>query len=172
MLFVASTSNDTEDDLEQIFSPSLIKALQEHAHDEVYGLQANIGIPTSRFDIRAYFGGKDMPEYPVAYKIYMKDAASVSAVRKAQKAFMKDMSEHIHAGNTFIAFGKEGIILDVENGMKVIHSSFLRSTSLLTGIVRFQPPAASFVMRVFVVGMCNGDGGERQCNQCSISARV
>ena len=119
VLFLAPTSKDTEEQLEQSFSPALVKALQAHAAGDVYGLQANIGTPTSQFDIRTYFGGKNMPEYPVTYKIYIKDSRSVAAVRKAQKALMEDVGDLVDASNTFIAFGKEGLVLDIGTGMKV-----------------------------------------------------
>ncbi|KAF3036327.1 hypothetical protein E8E12_006269 [Didymella heteroderae] len=118
VLLVASTSEESGEQLEQTFSPALINALLKHAQAEVYGLQANISIPASQFDIRAYFGGKNMPEYPVTYKIYMKDVSCVAAVRKAQRAFMEQLSEQVDADNTFIAFGKEGLVLDVGNGIK------------------------------------------------------
>ncbi|KZM22223.1 uncharacterized protein EKO05_0002069 [Ascochyta rabiei] len=118
VLFLASTSTESEAQLEEVFSPKLIEALQTHAADEVYGLQANVGIPSSQFDIRAYFGGKNMPEYPVTYQIFIKDAGSVAAVRKAQKAFVKALGDQVDESNTFIAFGKEGIILDVGNSVK------------------------------------------------------
>lgn len=121
VLFVANTFKDTEEQIELIFSPILIKALQKHAPNDVYRLQANISIPSSQFDIRAHFGGKNMPEYPVTYKIYMKDKASITALQKAQKAFMGELSEQVDASNTIIAFGKEGLILDVRNGAKVSH---------------------------------------------------
>lgn len=125
MLFVASTDTSGEaEQLERRFTPCLISALGKYAKDEMYGLQANISIPASQFDIRAYFGGKNMPEYPVTYKMYMKDNAGMAAVRKAQRAFMEEMSAQIDAGNTFIAFGKEGLVLDVGNGVRVSHARF------------------------------------------------
>lgn len=60
-----------------------------------------------------------MPEYPVIYKIYIKDADSVTAVRKAHGAFMAKMKESVDASETFIAFGTEGLILDVGNDIKI-----------------------------------------------------
>lgn len=119
VLFLATTSKDTEAELEEAFSPELIKALQTHAANEVYGLEVDIGIPSSQFDIRAYFGGKNMPEYPLTYKIFIESASSVPAVRKAQKAFIKAMGDKIDESNTFITFGKEGLVMDVGNGIKV-----------------------------------------------------
>lgn len=132
VLFVASTSKDTEEQIELNFSPILIKALQKHASNDVYRLQANIGIPSSQFDIRAHFGGKNMPEYPVTYKTYMKDKASITVL---QKAFMGELSEQVDASNTIIAFGKEGLILNVGNRVKVSHCILLSSISILTGLV-------------------------------------
>ncbi|KAJ4356860.1 uncharacterized protein N0V89_004897 [Didymosphaeria variabile] len=118
-LAVPVSAQDREERLERIFSPALTKALLTHASNEVYGLLANISIPSEQFDIRAYFGGKNMPEYPVTYKIFIKDAGSVSAVRKAQKAFIESVGEKVDDSNTFIAFGVEGMVLDVGNGVKV-----------------------------------------------------
>lgn len=37
-LFLATTSRDSEEQLEKVFSPALIEALQTHASDQVYGL--------------------------------------------------------------------------------------------------------------------------------------
>lgn len=119
VLFVAATSEESVEALEQSFSPGLISALGKYAREEVYGVQANISVPASQFDIRAYFGGRNMPEYPVTYKMYVKNRASMSVVRKAQKVFMKEMSGQIDASNTFIAFGIEGLVLDVGNGIRV-----------------------------------------------------
>lgn len=126
VLFVASTgtSETSAEQLEQRFTPCLVSALGKYAREEVYGLQANISVPASQFDIRAYFGGKHMPEYPVTYKMYMKDSSGMAAVRKAQKAFMEELSGQIDAGNTFIAFGKEGLVLDAGNGVKVRNTRF------------------------------------------------
>ncbi|KAF1980315.1 hypothetical protein BU23DRAFT_495719 [Bimuria novae-zelandiae CBS 107.79] len=118
VLFIAVKTQQSEEQLEQAFSPTLIEALEAHASDEVWGLLANVGVPSTQFDIRAYFGGKNMPEYPVTYKIYIKDSRSVTAVRKAQNAFMESMGDRIDASNTFIAFGKEGLLMDIGNGIR------------------------------------------------------
>ncbi|PSN67615.1 hypothetical protein BS50DRAFT_664912 [Corynespora cassiicola Philippines] len=119
VLFLAANSNKSEEELERIISPALVKSLSEHARGEVYGLQVNVGIPADQFDIRAYFGGKNMPEYPVAYKIYMKGSESVAAVRKAQKAFMSRMADVVDSNQTFITFGQEGLVMDVGNKIRV-----------------------------------------------------
>ncbi|KAF2659345.1 hypothetical protein K491DRAFT_622863 [Lophiostoma macrostomum CBS 122681] len=117
-LAVADSSQNNEEQLEKAFSPALIQALQTHASNEVYGLLANVGIPSTQFDLRAYFGGKNMPEYPVVYKIFIKDATSVSSVRKAQHAFLENSRGKIDEGNTFIVFGVEGLINDVGKCVK------------------------------------------------------
>ena len=132
VLFLATTSKDTGGQLEQIFSPALINALHKDAAGDVYGVQANVGIPSSQFDIRAYFGGTNMPEYPVTYKIYLKDGGSVAAVRKAQKVFMKEMYDQIDTSNTFVAFGKEGLVLDSRNGVKVSTTTLCRASYVHT----------------------------------------
>ncbi|KAL6705916.1 hypothetical protein ACN47E_006195 [Coniothyrium glycines] len=118
VLFVATTSQESEEQVEQRFSPLLIKALADHATDDAWGLQANVSVPSEQFDVRAYFGGKNMPEYPVSYKIFLKDHQSVKAIRKAQKAFMAETGDVVDASKTFIVFGKEGMVLDVGNGVK------------------------------------------------------
>lgn len=125
VLFVAAMSGDSAEKLEQGFSRALLAALGEYAKGDVYGVQANVSIPASQFDIRAYFGGRNMPEYPVTYKVFIKDESGVGAVRKAQKAFMEGLSEQIDAGNTFIGFGKEGLVLDAGNGVEVRSMWFL-----------------------------------------------
>ncbi|KAI8932078.1 hypothetical protein NX059_010965 [Plenodomus lindquistii] len=118
VLFLAvKSTEESEEQLEQKFSPALSQALERYAVNEILGIVANIGIPASKFDIRAYFGGKNMPDYPVVYQISLKDHNSVTAVRKAQKAFMQSFGE-IDASNTFIAFGKEGLVLDAEAGVE------------------------------------------------------
>lgn len=119
VLFLAAGSSEKEEQLEQLLSPKLIDALKTRANGEVWGLLANVGIPSDQFDIREYFGGKNMPEYPMTYKIYMRDESSVSKVREAQKAFLATIENLIDAENTFIAFGKEGLIMDVEKGIRV-----------------------------------------------------
>lgn len=119
VLLVAVISKDSEEELERALSPALIKAFEIYAAGEVWSVQTNVGTPASQLDIRAYFGGKDMPEYPVTYKIYIKDSASVTAVRKAQKAFMEGMTGLVNAHNTSIAFGREGLVLDIGKGIKV-----------------------------------------------------
>ena len=58
VLFIAVKLQESEEQLEHVFSPALIKALEAHASDEVWGLLANVGIPSTHFDIRAYFGGE------------------------------------------------------------------------------------------------------------------
>lgn len=129
VLFTAVKSQESEEQLEQVFSPALIKALEAHASNEVWGLLANVGVPSTQFDIRAYFGGKNMPEYPVTYKIYIKDSSSVTAVRKAQKAYMESMGDRIDASNTFITFGKEGLVMDVGNGIRVRRARLAQNQS-------------------------------------------
>ncbi|KAM0228387.1 hypothetical protein ACHAP5_011951 [Fusarium lateritium] len=118
VLFPAVKSQPvSEQKLEETLSLVLTAALEEHASHAVWGLMANVGIPSAQFDTRAYFGGKSMPEYPVTYKILLTDSSSTTAVREAQKAFMNIAAEYLDASNTFIAFGKEGLVLDVAKGI-------------------------------------------------------
>ncbi|KAK4044337.1 hypothetical protein C8A01DRAFT_31388 [Parachaetomium inaequale] len=137
VLFIAVKSQESEEQLEHVFSPALIRALEAHASEEVWGLLANVGIPSTEFDIRAYFGGRGMPEYPVTYKVHMKNSKSVVAVRNAQKAFMESLGDRIDASNTFIAFGQEGLVMDVGNGIRSL--SLMKTDSLSFRNDRWQP---------------------------------
>ncbi|KAH6643573.1 hypothetical protein C7974DRAFT_381793 [Boeremia exigua] len=118
VLFLACKAEVSEEQFERELSPALLEVLQTYASDEVYGIQANISLPQSQFDIRAYFGGKNMPEYPVTYKIYIKDRGSLTAIRKAQRIFMDSGDKLVDASNSFIAFGKEGLVFDVGSDRK------------------------------------------------------
>jgi len=60
-----------------------------------------------------------MSEYPATDKIYIKDSKSVIAVWKAQKPFMDSMKDRLYAKNTFITFGRDGLIVDIGNGIRV-----------------------------------------------------
>ena len=116
---VPVSTQDREEQLEKILSPALTKALLTHASNEVYGLLSNVNIAIEQFNIRDYFGEKHMPQYHVRYKTFIKDAGSVSTVRKAQKAFLGSVGGKVDESNTFVAFGVEGMFIDVGDGMKV-----------------------------------------------------
>ncbi|RAK76707.1 uncharacterized protein BO72DRAFT_448694 [Aspergillus fijiensis CBS 313.89] len=64
-------------------------------------------------DLAAYFGGSSMPTYHLAYKTFLKDRASVTAVRKAQKAFYENTQDELNQSGSFVVFGIEGLIMDI-----------------------------------------------------------
>lgn len=124
MLFLSTPQNLREgEELEKVLSPALVTALETHASKDVWGLLANIGIVSTVFDVGAYFGGTSMPQYAVVYKVFMKDSGSVAEVRKAQTMFLETAREHIDARESFIAFGKEGLIMDMGNDIRVRNST-------------------------------------------------
>lgn len=111
------TGNGAE--LEGLLSSKLTSALETHAAGEVWGLLANIGIQPDGFDVTSYFGGSKTPNYAVVYKIFLKDRASATAVRKAQAAFYGATKEHLNLHESFIVFGVEGLIMDIGNNIRV-----------------------------------------------------
>ncbi|KAH7070379.1 hypothetical protein BKA63DRAFT_578933 [Paraphoma chrysanthemicola] len=94
-------------------SPVLARALEKHCQNDVWGLIANVGEVSDKFDLQAYFGGANVPQYALVYKIYMKDAASVTAVRQSQKVFEAEVGGRIDLHNSFIVFSQEALVLDV-----------------------------------------------------------
>lgn len=119
MLCPAVISQKSNEQVEQTIFPALVQALETYASADVWGMEADMSIPAAQFDVREYFGGKSMPEYPVTYKIILKDISSATVVRDAQKAFLESMRSHIDENNTFIAFGIEGVVLDISRDAKV-----------------------------------------------------
>lgn len=105
--------------LEELLSPKLISALEAHAAGEVWGLDANVAIESEGFDLKGYFGGSKTPDYALAYKISLKDHASVTSVRKAQATFFEDARDYLDLYDSFILFGIEGLIMDVANDKRV-----------------------------------------------------
>jgi len=120
MLWI-STPDDQRDgtELEQIVSPVLTQALEQHAQDDCWGLVLNQGTVSERFDLNSYFGGAHMPQYALVYKIFMKDNSSVRAIRRAQAAVMESCSKQIDEHKTFITFSHEALVLDCDNKIKV-----------------------------------------------------
>lgn len=120
MFFISTPQNTREgDELEKVLSPVLATTLEAHASEDVWGLLANIGIVSAEFDLNKYFGGANMPQYAVVYKIFMKDSGSVTAVRQAQATFLETAGEHIDLNKSFVVFGKEGLIMDIGNNIRV-----------------------------------------------------
>ena len=118
-LWIATPDNQREgDQLEKQLSPLLAETLENHAQEETWDLLVNIGTVSSKFDLNAYFGGSNMPQYALVYKIFLKDNASVPAVRKAQAAFNKSAEGLFDPHTSFVLFGKEALVMDMENGRR------------------------------------------------------
>ncbi|KAJ9640109.1 hypothetical protein H2199_006343 [Coniosporium tulheliwenetii] len=123
LFFISTPENErTGSKLEKELSPPLVKVLEDHATNDVYNLLVNVGLLSDEFDLSAYFGGSSMPQYALVYKMCMKQNSSVAAVRDAQKAFEKLAADRVDTSESFIVFGKEALVLDVENGIKVRHA--------------------------------------------------
>lgn len=66
------------------------------------------------FDPNAYFGGSEMPSYPIFFKVVMKSNSSAGAIRRAQRAFearAKDLG--LDPSESFITFAKQALVSDV-----------------------------------------------------------
>ncbi|KAG5797857.1 hypothetical protein H9Q69_003085 [Fusarium xylarioides] len=72
------------------------------------------------FDLNSYFGGANMPQYALVYKLFLAGPESVPLVRKAQAQFEKHAAEEsiIDQHNSFILFSKEALVMDVEKGVR------------------------------------------------------
>lgn len=102
---------------------ALVGALEQKAGDEVYKVECNVGFTSTEFDLNAYFGGSDNPQYALVYKIFLRCVQSVPHVRKAQKAVEDAVGEKVDFSESFIVFGKEALVLDstggYENGVRM-----------------------------------------------------
>jgi hypothetical protein len=120
MYFISTRDDEREgEQLEKVLSPALISALEECAQDEVWGVIANIGIISTKFDLNAYFGGGNMPQYALVYKIFLKNNESVPVFRKAQAAFVKSEAEKFDVHKSFVVFSKEALIMDTAKDIRV-----------------------------------------------------
>lgn len=97
--------------------------METSAQDETWGLIANIGIISDKFDLNAYFGGGDMPQYALMYKIFLRNHASVRVFRKAQADFVRSAGEYFDQSQSYVLFGKEALVLDAGKGIKVCFSN-------------------------------------------------
>jgi hypothetical protein len=120
-MYFISTKDNTKvgNELEQLLSPALTSALETQAQDDVRGLIVNIGTISSKFDLISYFGGSNMPQYALVYKIFLKDNESVPVLRRAQSAFVKAVGEHFDQHESYVLFGKEALVMDVAKGRRV-----------------------------------------------------
>lgn len=120
MYFLSTLDNQREgDDLEPEFSAVLIEELERHASQEATAVIASISVLSEKMDLNAYFGGREMPQFAVVYKIHMKSASSAAAIRKAQLAFEKRLEGKVDASESFIVFGKEALVLDATKDVRV-----------------------------------------------------
>ncbi|PMD50689.1 uncharacterized protein K444DRAFT_604118 [Hyaloscypha bicolor E] len=76
----------------------LVRALSENTRQEVYKVEVNVGITSM-------------------YKLFMKSAASVPYVRKAQARFESLARDALDFSTSFIVFGKEALVLDHGRGI-------------------------------------------------------
>lgn len=97
----------------------LIQSLAENTMEEVYKVEVNVGITSSQFDLNSYFGGGSMPQYCLVYKLFLKSAASVPYVRKAQREFEGLAGDVLDFSESFIVFGKEALVVDHGRGIRV-----------------------------------------------------
>lgn len=119
MYFVSTPTNEREgNELSQAASPIMIEELNRYASQDAVGLNVNIGMLSSQFDLNSYFGGSDMPQFALVYKIFMRSVSSVAAIRKAQKAFETRLADKVDAPESFIVFGKEALVLDVDRDIQ------------------------------------------------------
>ncbi|PVH85177.1 hypothetical protein DL98DRAFT_409702 [Cadophora sp. DSE1049] len=111
--FLSPASGDRNGEgLRTMVEPLFVKSLSQYTSGEVYRVYANVGYTSAEFDLNAYFGGGNMPQFSLVYKLYMKDVKSVPAIRRAQKAFESQAADLVNFVDSFIVFGKEGLVMD------------------------------------------------------------
>ncbi|KAF9773507.1 hypothetical protein IL306_008658 [Fusarium sp. DS 682] len=122
-MYFISTPDDTKDgkSLEHALTPRLIESLNACCQDQVWGLACNVGAVSDQFDLNSYFGGANMPQYALVYKIFLSGPESVPQVRKAQTQFEKHAGERsmVDLHKSFILFSEEALVMDVEKGIRV-----------------------------------------------------
>ncbi|KAK1991599.1 hypothetical protein LX36DRAFT_646107 [Colletotrichum falcatum] len=119
MYFISAPDNAIEGQrLHDTLTPLLVKALEQDCQDEVWGVIANVGVVSDKFDLNAYFGGGDMPQYCLVYKVFLKDAASVPSFRKSQKRFAAAAKDAIDTYKSFVLFSKEALVMDVSQRLR------------------------------------------------------
>jgi hypothetical protein len=122
-MYFVSTPDDVRDGakLEQAVTPLLLKSLEAHCQADVWGVVCNVGAVSDKFDLNAYFGGADMPQYGLVYKLFLTGAESVTALRRAQREFEEAASQQglIDLHKSFILFSQEALIMDMGKGIRV-----------------------------------------------------
>lgn len=120
MYFLSTIDNERDgEDIEATVSPLLTAALEEHCQDDVWGVIANVGAVSEKFDLNAYFGGANMPQYALVYKVFLKDSASVSAFRKSQKVFENAAPKNLDLNESFVIFSHEALVMDMDKDIRV-----------------------------------------------------
>ncbi|KAF3398548.1 hypothetical protein F1880_005729 [Penicillium rolfsii] len=102
ILFVsfADKSMIDSEQAEKVLSPKLVDALQTHPPKDAWGLIVNVDIDLG-FDMMAFF-----------------DCSSVTSIREAQNTFYRDTAEYVSPNNSFILFGVEGLINDMDKDIR------------------------------------------------------
>ena len=122
MYFISSQDQRKDrQKLEELLSPVLVGAIGEYCQEEVWGIICNVSMQSEQFDLNMYFGGSDMPQYALVYKIFLKDAASVTAFRKSQQVFQQhtEVQKFVDLHKSFVLFTKEVLALDVPLAVRV-----------------------------------------------------
>ncbi|KAF5978728.1 hypothetical protein FBULB1_6045 [Fusarium bulbicola] len=122
VMYFISTPDDRKDgvSLEQTLTPRLVDAINSCCQDQVWRLICNIGAVSDHFDLNSYFGGANMPQYALVYKVFLAGPESVPLVRKAQAQFEKHAADEsiIDPHKSFILFSQEALVMDVEKRVK------------------------------------------------------
>lgn len=134
-MYFISTPDDVRDgtELEQVVTPLLLRSLEAHCQADVWGVICNVGAVSDKFDLNAYFGGADMPQYALVYKLFLTGAESVTALRRAQREFEGAASGQgfIDLHKSFILFSHEALVMDMGKGIRV-RNHLLSSQDKLT----------------------------------------
>jgi hypothetical protein len=137
-MYFISTPDDRKDGevLEQTITPRLVDAINACCQGQAWGLICNVGAVSDQFDLNSYFGGANMPQYALVYKIFLTGPESVPLVRKAQAQFEKHAVDQsiIDLHKSFILFSQEALVMDVEKEVRVrcVACSYKNLTDLIT----------------------------------------
>lgn len=120
LYFISSPKHEIEgQQLEATLTPLLIDALEQHCHEDVWRVVANIGAKSDKFDLSSYFGGSAMPQYCLVYKISLRDRASVPIFRRSQHSFEATAKAHFDLHTSFVLFGEDALIMDMSKDIRV-----------------------------------------------------
>ncbi|WAO86360.1 Hypothetical protein NCS54_00363200 [Fusarium falciforme] len=121
-MYFISTPDDVRDGSkrEQAVTPLLLKSLETYCQADIGGVVCNVGAVSDKFDLNAYFGGADMPQYALVYKLFLTGAESVTTLRRAQREFEGAVTQHglIDLHKSFILFSREALIMDMGKGIR------------------------------------------------------